>query len=500
MTNFTLPRSTPEAQGVASKAILNYLDALAEKQFSIHSMMLLRHGNVIAEGWWQPYAPEHKRYVYSLSKSFTSSAVGFAVTEGLLTVEDKVIAFFPDDLPDEVSDNLAAMRLKDLLTMTTGHEEDTTTGMIEKGRSDWAKGFLSLPVQRKPGTLFVYNSGATYMLSAIVQKVTGQTVLDYLTPRLFAPLGITDITWETCPMGINTGGWGLSICTEDIAKFGQLYLQKGEWKDKQLLPETWVEEATAKVVPNHIEESDKDTSDWAQGYGYQFWRARHNAYRGDGAFGQYCLVMPDQDAVLVITSDTGDMQGILDLVWAHLLPAMQAEALPQSEVQPELEKRLKALALPIPLKAAHPANPEKFSGKTFVFAENRTGLRSAAFTFSADGCQLTLEDSSGLHTIPIGNGAWEINIDRLSFLHPTLLQLSMGVPLQEKVKFAAAGGWSEDGTYAVTLQYLETPHHELLSACFGEDTLTLEVHNSMVDPQNPMAAQMETVFTGTLTG
>ena len=171
MTTFTLPRSTPEAQGVASKAILNYLDALAEKHFSIHSIMLLRHGNVIAEGWWQPYAPEHKRYVYSLSKSFTSSAVGFAVTEGLLSVEDKVISFFPDDLPEEVSENLAAMRIKDLLTMTTGHDEDATMGTVEKGGHNWAKGFLSLPVQHKPGTFFVYNSAATYMLSAIVQKV-----------------------------------------------------------------------------------------------------------------------------------------------------------------------------------------------------------------------------------------------------------------------------------------------------------------------------------------
>lgn len=498
MSNFTLPRSTPEAQGVASKAILKMLDALKEKQYKIHSLMLLRHGNVIAEGWWKPYARDHKRYVYSLSKSFTSSALGFAVAEGLLTVEDKVISFFPDDLPEEVSENLAAMRIKDLLTMTTGHEEDATMGMVEKGRRNWVKGFLSLPVQRKPGTLFVYNSAATYMVSAIVTKVTGLSVLEYLKPRLFSPLGITDITYETCPMGINTGGWGLSIRTEDIAKFGQMYLQKGEWKGKQLLPKAWVEEATSAVVRNDGEGRENEPTDWRQGYGYQFWRARHNAYRGDGAFGQYCLVMPDQDAVLVITSDTGDMQGVLDLVWEHLLPAMGTEALPESVDAETLQERLAALARPIPTKAEAPAEVLALNGKTFQFTENHTGLKSAAFTFADDGCTLNLEDQIGTHAIQIGNGAWKENFDRMTFMKATMLNLWIGVPPMQDYQFAAAGTWTDDGAYAVTLHYLETPHREYLTAKFEGDILTLEVHNSMVDPNDPQTVQMETVFIGKL--
>ena len=495
MTTFTIPRSTPEAQGVASKAILNYLNALAKKKFSIHSMMLLRHGQVIAEGWWQPYAPEHKRYVYSLSKSFTSSAVGFAVAEGLLTVEDKVISFFPDDLPEEISENLAAMRVKDLLTMTTGHEEDTTMALMAPGVTNWVKAILALPVGRKPGTLFVYNSGATYMVSAIVQKLTGQTVLDYLTPRLFAPLDITDITWDTCPMGINAGGWGLSIRTEDIAKFGQLYLQKGEWEGKQLLPAAWIEEATSAMVRNDGEGRDNDPTDWRQGYGYQFWRARHNAYRGDGAFGQYCLVMPDQDAVLVITSDTNDMQGVLDLVWKHLLPAMQADGLPEdSATSQALQEHLSSLTLPLSAKAAPPA--QGLDGKTYRFADNRTGFVSAACTFDDDGCTLQLEDRFGSHTVQIGSGVWKTNFDRLAFMKPNLILMGMNFPAQTPMKFAAAGTWTKDGKYSVTMHYLETPHREYLTFTFDGDTLTLEVRSSMVDPKNPMFAQMETVFKG----
>lgn len=497
MTNITLPRSTPEAQGVASSVILQYLDALSAAQFNIHSLMLLRHCHVIAEGWWQPYAPEHKRYVYSLSKSFTSSAVGFAVTEGLLTVEDQVISFFPDDLPEEVSENLAAMRVKDLLTMTTGHEEDTTLALMAPGVTNWVKAILALPVQREPGTLFVYNSGATYMVSAIVQKVTGQTVLDYLTPRLFEPLGISDITWDTCPHGINTGGWGLSIRTEDIAKFGQLYLQKGSWDGKQLLPEAWVKEATSKVVPNHNEERDKDTSDWGQGYGYQFWMCRHNAYRGDGAFGQYCLVMPDQDAVLVITSDTGDMQGVLDLVWKQLLPAMESDALPvDTAAQQALQERLASLALPVPEKASVPAAVQAMDGKTFRFADNRTGLKSAALTFNEEGCTLQLEDRFGSHRVRVGNGEWVLNTERLALMKPNLILLGMNLPAQEAMQFAAAGTWGGDDEFAVTMHYLETPHREYLTFSFSEDTLTLAVRNSMVDPQNPMFAQLETEFSG----
>jgi len=180
--------------------------------------------------------------LYSLSKSFTSTAIGFAVTEGKLTVNDTVISFFPDQLPDQVSENLAALRVKDLLTMSVGHAEDTTPLMTKQ--ENWVKAFLALPIQNRPGSTFLYNSGATYMQSAIVQKVSGQKVINYLQPRLFRPLGLEGMTWETCPRGINTGGWGLSIQTDALAKFGQFYLQKGTWNGRNILPAAWIEEAT----------------------------------------------------------------------------------------------------------------------------------------------------------------------------------------------------------------------------------------------------------------
>jgi len=314
-----LPRSTPEEQGICSSGIIDFLKGVSEKKLGLHSFMLLRHGHVVAEGWWSPYAPEKPHMLFSLSKSFTSTAIGFAVQEALLSLEDKVVSFFPEEAPKDISENLAAMEVKHLLSMSTGHAEDTTGPMMQQKDGNWVQGFLACPVVYKPGTHFLYNTGATYMLSAILQKITGQTLLEYLTPRLFEPLGISGATWDSCPRGINTGGFGLKVKTEDIAAFGQFYLQKGLWNGRRLLSEDWIEKATGFQVSN----GNGGESDWTQGYGYQFWRCRHNAYRGDGAFGQYCIVMPEQDAVVAITSGLGDMQAVLNLVWDCLLPAIK---------------------------------------------------------------------------------------------------------------------------------------------------------------------------------
>jgi len=261
-----LPRSTPEAEGINSDGIIAFLKATEKEKHEFHSFMFLRHGKVIAEGWWSPYAPDLKHTLYSTSKSFTSTAVGFAVTENLIDVSDKVISFFPEDLPDTISPFLADMEIKDLLSMSAGLDPDPT-GIISANNDNWVKAFLAPPVVNDPGTKFLYNSIATYMLSAIVQKVTGQPVIDYLTPRLFDPLGISGIDWERDPMGINTGGWGLRLKTEDMAKFGQLYLQKGKWNDEQILPEEWVNEATTFKIDQApgVPEPIKNSSDWIKG-------------------------------------------------------------------------------------------------------------------------------------------------------------------------------------------------------------------------------------------
>ena len=335
-----LPRSSPEAQGVSSSVIRAFVEAADRQINTMHSFMLVRHGQVVAEGWWKPESAEKKHVMHSLSKSFNSTAIGLAVAEGKLSIDDPVLKFFPEHAPSEPSPKLSAMRVRDLLTMSTGHEIEAKFST----NAPWVETFLAHPVPHKPGSHFLYNTPGSHMLSAILRKVTGETVLDYLKPRLFEPLGIEDPSWSTSPQGNTLGGWGLFIRTEDIAKFGQLYLQKGQWNGKQLLPSAWVNQATSKQVSN----GSDPIKDWDQGYGFQFWRCRHGAYRGDGANGQFCIILPEQDAVIAITADTRDMQAELNVVWDKLLPAFHSKPLKTNPVEEaKLKKTLQSLEVKV---------------------------------------------------------------------------------------------------------------------------------------------------------
>jgi CubicO group peptidase (beta-lactamase class C family) len=342
--NQPLPRSAPEAEGISSQAIQDFVSTV-DKIDTLHSFMLVRHGHVIAEGWWKPEAPDKPHVLYSLSKSFNSTAVGLAIAEGKLSLDDPVLKFFPGEAPAEPSENLKAMKVRDLLTMTCGHDSEAKSSRGAPAVKD----FLAQPVPHKPGTHFLYNTLGSYTLSAIVTKATGQTSLEFLKPRLFEPLGIENPEWPTSPEGNSLGGYGLKLCTEDIAKFGQLYLQKGKWNGKQLVPESWVEQATSRQVPNDKEGHSKIGIDWVQGYGFQFWRCTHNAFRGDGANGQLCVVIPEKDAVMAITADTGNFQGEMNAIWDKLYPAFQSQALPgNSDGDAKLKQSLASLI-------AHPA-------------------------------------------------------------------------------------------------------------------------------------------------
>ena len=443
-----LPRSSPEAQGVSSRSVSSFVEA-ADKVDSMNSFMLVRHGQVVAEGWWAPYHAEARHSLYSLSKSFTSTAVGLATAEGKLSVDDEVWKFFPDDVPTNPSNNLKAMRVSDLLRMSTGHQtEPPRTPEVA-----WTKTFLAHPVPFKPGTHFLYNTSATYMQSAIVQKATGQTVLDYLKPRLFEPLGIENPTWEMSPQGISTGGYGLSIRTEDIAKFGQLYLQKGIWQGKQIVPASWIEAATARQTSN----GSNPESDWDQGYGYQFWRSRHGAYRGDGAFGQYCIVLPEQDAVIAITSGVKDMQGILNLVWDKLLPALHSASLASDdEGVRDLQQKLKGLMVRLP---ENTSEPSKVEGTKYFFPANDLKLESVSIDRDASNDQETLMiRMNGMEQrIVCGHDKWQLG--KLTWW-----------PMAEQ-PVATAGGWTPD-TFTAKICFHETPFIATVRLKFAGDQVT----------------------------
>jgi CubicO group peptidase (beta-lactamase class C family) len=444
-----LPRSSPEAQGVSSAALLAFVEAADRDVDAMNSFMLVRHGHVVAEGWWAPYEAEAPHSLYSLSKSFTSTAVGLAIAEGKLSVDDEVLNFFPEDTPPEPTKNLKAMRVSDLLRMSTGHQTEPPRTPDQP----WTKTFLAQPVPNKPGTHFLYNTSATYMLSAIVQKATGQTVLEYLKPRLFEPLGIEHPTWESSPQGITTGGYGLSIRTEDIARFGQLYLQNGQWHGKQLVPTAWVEAATSRQTAN----GSNPQSDWDQGYGYQFWRCRHNAYRGDGAFGQFCIVMPEQDAVIAITSGVKNMQAVVSLVWDKLLPALKPTPLAADDAsRTKLAQTLAGLSL-------HPqegsASPARVSNKKFVFPSNDRKLEAITLNGDPkdDAVTLVARFDGVDHQIPCGRSAWRKG------------RMALGTLAEQPA--AASGAWTGDDTFTAKICFYETPFIVKLNLKFSGDQL-----------------------------
>jgi len=456
-TETQLERSAPEAQGIASPAILAFVEAAEQHNVELHSFMLLRYGCVVAEGWWAPYEREDPHMLFSLSKSFTSTGIGLLVAEGKVGLDDPVLSFFSEDAPPQISEHLAAMRVRHLLSMSTGHVDNTLGPIFGREDGNWAKAFLASPVERAPGTHFLYNSGATYMLSAIVQHITGVTLVNYLRPRLFEPLGIENPTWETCPRGINTGGWGLSIKTDGIARFGQLYLQDGMWQGERILPEGWVAEATARQVSN----GPNANIDWEQGYGFQFWRCRHGAYRGDGAFGQFCVVMPEQDAVLAVTSGQQDVQVVLNLVWKHLLPAIEPSTLPlDSKAQEQLDQKLARLILP-QSKGQHTSSVgARVSGQRFVCEPNEHNIEAIWVDFKEEGCALTIEDEHGTHQVGCGADTWKRGTTTINSPGSTLI--------------AASGAWAGEDTYLIYLRCYETPFGLTITCRFIEDRLVFE--------------------------
>ena len=502
-----LPRSSLQTQGVVSSGIWDFLEAIPVANIELHSFMLVRHGHVVSECWWAPYRRDATHWLYSLSKSFTSTAVGFAVAEGKLKIEDRVVDFFPDRLPPNVSDNLADLRIKHLLSMSIGHKTDSTVAVaFNPAQPDWVRTFLSLPIENPPGSVFLYDSGGSFMLSAIVQKVTGQKVIDYLEPRLFEPLQIRQRAWQSSPLGINCGGWGLSVATETLAKFGQLYLQKGQWNGKQLLPSQWVEEATTFKIQQPVTWSSgsgqaaeaeraaaladpaaalarlRQSSDWYQGYAYQFWRCRHNAFRGDGAFGQFCVVLPDEDAVVAITSETGNLQGILNLVWDHLLPAMHDGPVNNGRtVDARLALTLRTRALPLPHGVPRSAMMSAISAKTFTLEPNSLGMESVTLQFAADSCLFTLKNAKGRYDVRCGLGKWLDGTTQMPGEPPALLPNSEQGPL----KLAAAGAWQEDGTFEMQWRFYETPHHDIVTCKFHGDDVQIQFSNSITTALGP---------------
>ncbi|WP_028049334.1 serine hydrolase [Cellulomonas sp. URHD0024] len=426
-----LPRSTPIASGVPSRAVSALLDQLEARSVPCHSLMIVRHGHVIAEGWWAPYSAERPHLLYSLTKSFTSVAVGLAITDGLLSLDDRVVDVLAEHVPADIPEQGLRLTVHHLLSMTTGHATDTLEEAWRLQPDDLVRGFLRLPFAHAEGTRHTYDNSTGFVLARMVERVTGRDLRDLLDERLFAPMGIDLVEWDQVASGASFGFHGLHLTTEAVAAFGELLLREGRWGDRQIVPQEWVKLATSQHIETFEVEGSPENEDSLCGYGYQFWMSRHG-YRGHGAYGQRCIVVPSHDLVVAVTGET-EPGAVLDLLWDYLLPALdEVESARDDEA---LAERLRSLSLEPVRGTADPG-------------------RSAVAIHEATARNAPLPDGITVAVRPV-DGGWRVRLGSFDVEvgHRTWRESS---PLGRPV--VATGAWQGD-TFVADLYVITTPHH-----------------------------------------
>jgi CubicO group peptidase (beta-lactamase class C family) len=460
MSPTSLPRKSPSSAGVRATGIGAFLDALEiTPGVELHSLMVLRHGAVVAAGWWSPYGPDGLHLLYSLSKSFTVSALGVAIDKGLLNLEDLVLSYFPELDAGAIDPRTRRMQLGHLAAMSSGHRFDTWDDVVAGDPENPVRGFLLLPPSDEPGSVFAYNQSCTYTLASVIQKVAKCTLTEFLRETVLDPIGASKVAWTQQPPGQDQGFTGLHATTETIARLGQLYLDRGNWDGQAVLPTTWVTSASEvhSVTRGVGDAAVAEKPDWELGYGYQFWRSSYG-YRADGAFGQFSLVIPEFDAVIAMTGQTTDTQALLNLVWTHLIPAFGPAGLAAGRDDEALSERLAGLALTPCAGDPAPSSEEQWSDAVFSAGEVGPGVSVDRVTISRTSTRWR----ASLH----GDGE-RLDIPIASTWRP-------GSSDGDDLPVVASGGWQQSGHLRVEVIFVETPHRLMLECQLPSQTFTAE--------------------------
>lgn len=461
-----LPRSTPEAQGVPSTKVIEFLDSMTSlKATEIHSVILMRHGHVIAEIHPSPFAAEYGHTLFSCSKTFVSAAIGMAIDENRLRLLDRLIVFFPELLPDSIGNRLADITIRDLLTMTSGF---APTERVRNNETEWVQEYLANDVVMKPGTHFAYDSMDTYLLSAIIQRVSGQTLLEYLRPRLFEPLHIEHLNWEYSPEGITCGGWGLYLQAESMAKFGQLLLNKGSWNGRQLISSQWVED----MMYPHVNRVDGDD------YCFQMWKCPHpNASRADGAYGQYIVVMPDEDAVLVVTQCFNENGSSKEMSWLFdmLLPSFCDYAIEAERGTRLLEEN--AYSLPYAEGESQSKFINEISKHKYTLADNRMKWKGISLEQSDSQLILYVETNNNeCNILKCGYRLWQESESWAQFtLHPRRSTLGTFSGFTKPFTAKSSFGWLSDSELNIKTHFVDWMSGFDIRICFNIEYPYLEI-------------------------
>lgn len=436
-----------------SNAALNAFFKRNSKSGEVHSVKLIHHGKTMLRIAIPPYSADDRRESYSLSKSFMSTAVGLLVNEGKISLDDRIVDLFPEKCPETISENLAKMRIRHLLSMNAGHESCVMGSMAHA--DDPVKAFLAEEVKFEPGTHFAYNTGASCMLACIVEKFTGMNTLDYLSAKLLVPMGIYNITWSQIKNGTQQGGCGIHVNCDDLIKLGQLYLAGGVWEGKRYLTEEWVKEATSKISDN----AGNGSPDWCAGYGFQFWRNSKEGYRGDGAFGQLLLVFPERDMIVAVQGLLGDMWGEVESVYDLI------DNLYNEDSEP--------LALPeyAPLKSDKKATGLE---NTYYLTENNPMGFSAVYLTRDDGDDtLSIHFSDGENTeeVRAGNGHWVNNVIVAKGFKPCMP--SFQPDFVPKRLHLAASYSTDDEKTIFSIRFRNCPHPMIWTLTGNSDSIKL---------------------------
>ena len=426
---------------VSRAALVRFLEKAKEKAVDIHAFQVWRNNELEVRMSLPPYDCTDKRQYYSLSKSFTAAAIGLACDAGLLSTDTRIVDIFPDRLPEKVSDNLSKCRVCHVLSMNSGVAKETTPVCF--AAEDIAAAFLSADFVYEPGTHFLYDTGATAMLAAIVKKVTGMSVLDYLDQKLFRYMDIRDVYWFHTADGTVQAGTGFHASCDDAAKLGLLYLNRGMWNGHRLLSEQWVEEAST----THSDNRPNDWPDWESGYCYQFWTCSRGGYRGDGAFGQYCFILPDRGIVAAALCEAEVLQNAVDVVHE-----MALELFDEPGSAGDIEAAAEAFyAMP------KTETPVFDLPCYFKMDENPMGITYIKLDNVDDTFLLSFSNGLSLTTIRCGNGAWIRNRCSIESIFVPDPQTS------ERTAGLAAAYVNENGVIRVELRSVCSPHHITLT-------------------------------------
>lgn len=452
-----LARSAPEAQQVSSQAILAFLEEIDEAGLELHSFMLMRNRHVIAEGWWWPYSPGRVHMTHSLTKSVTAVAVGLAIDEGRFGLDDKVVEFFPELVPHDASEYMRAMTVRDLLTMRTGHDRETSGSLWRPIQTSWVAEFFKIPVVHPPGTHFRYTSAASYMLSAIISKTAGVSMADYLRPRFFEPLGIDRWQWDSSPGGISPGGNGLSWNTSASLKLGALHAQLGMWNGHRVLSEAWVRAATRRQA-----DGDADGA-----YGYQWWLGPGTTYYALGLFTQMSIVFPEHDTSLALFGAIDGSNKLKPIIWKHFPAALGSAALRPGRPAAQLARRTARLRLLPPL--AHSRSPlsARLSAARYAIEPNDQDVQWISFEIRDGFCTYRMSDAGGEHSITAGF-AEHLEQDTSMTGHRLHHEYR---PAHQRV--VAGARWIAPDTLEMTWQFVETAFRDTVVCRFTDDRVTL---------------------------